>query len=195
MPTPKIQVAPERIADGKRLYELTATPVPDIAAMMGISPRTLERRLDEWGWARRSPWRVLTDRARVAAPPAGQVIDASPPATREALTARILGTINCELDAVQRVLKTVDPEHKGEAERSARTLASIARALYDLAATTKPDEGTPPDETDPESVPRDIDEFRDAVARRIEAFVAARRGRTGAAPDGAGEHGDQTERA
>ena len=39
MATPKIEIAPERIADGKRLYELTLTPVPDIAAMMGVRAR------------------------------------------------------------------------------------------------------------------------------------------------------------
>ena len=54
MATPKIQIAPERIADGKRLYELTLTPVPDIAAMMGVSRKTLERRIHEWGWTLRS---------------------------------------------------------------------------------------------------------------------------------------------
>ena len=35
MATAKIQIAPARIAEGKRLYEMTLTPVPDIAAMMG----------------------------------------------------------------------------------------------------------------------------------------------------------------
>ncbi len=29
MVMPKIQIAPERIADGKRLYDLTLTPVAD----------------------------------------------------------------------------------------------------------------------------------------------------------------------
>lgn len=31
MAMPKIQIAPERIAEGKRLYDLTLTPVADIA--------------------------------------------------------------------------------------------------------------------------------------------------------------------
>ena len=47
MATPKIQIAPERIVEGKHLYELTLTPVPDIAAMMGVSRKTLERRIHE----------------------------------------------------------------------------------------------------------------------------------------------------
>jgi hypothetical protein len=35
---------------------------------------------------------------------------------------------------------------------------------------------TPDDETDDDPVPRDIDEFRETLARRIEAFLAARSG-------------------
>ena len=57
-----IQIAPECIADGKRLYELTLTPVADIAATMGISRRTLERRIHEWGWTPRSAPRLAADR-------------------------------------------------------------------------------------------------------------------------------------
>ena len=34
MATPKIQIAPERIADGKRLYETTMTTIADIAALV-----------------------------------------------------------------------------------------------------------------------------------------------------------------
>ena len=55
MATPRIEIAPERIADGRRLYETTLTPVADIAAMMGISRRTLERRIAGWGWTPRAP--------------------------------------------------------------------------------------------------------------------------------------------
>jgi hypothetical protein len=183
MPTPKIQVAPERIAEGKHLYELTATPVPDIAAMMGISRRTLERRVDEWGWARRSAPRIAADRAHVAAPPGGATAGAIAPPTREAIAERILITVNSELDAVHRVLEKVDPADKGEAERSARTLASISRALQELTAIMKPDGATPPDDTDNDDdpVPRDIDAFRDALARRIEEFIEAESGGESAA--------------
>ena len=48
MATPKIQIAPELVAEGKRLYETTMTTIADIAALMGISRRTLENRIVEW---------------------------------------------------------------------------------------------------------------------------------------------------
>jgi hypothetical protein len=53
MASPKIQVAPELVAEGQRLYETTMTTIGDIAALMGLSRRTLENRIVEWKWQRR----------------------------------------------------------------------------------------------------------------------------------------------
>ena len=183
--TPKIQIAPERIADGKRLYELTLTPVPDIAAMMGISRKTLERRVREWGWTPRSAPRFATDRALAVMASTDAVVNAGPPAAacnpvspeaRSALAARIHGIVEQGLDAVERVLTKVGPADEGGAERSARTLAAVTRTLHEMAAFTKPDEVTPPyDADDDDPVPRDIEEFRRELARRIRGFIEARR--------------------
>ena len=184
MATPKIEIAPERIADGKRLYELTLTPVPDIAAMMGVSRKTLERRVHEWGWTLRSAPRHATDRALVAMAPTGAVVNGEPkPAvavslsseTRSVLAARIQGIVAQGLDAVERVLSKVGPADEGGAERSARTLAAVARTLQEMAAFTKPEEATPPDDADDDPIPRDIDEFRRELTRRIRGFIEARR--------------------
>jgi len=191
MATPKIQIAPERIADGRRLYESTLTPVPDIAAMMGVSPRTLTRRIVEWGWIARSAPRHSTDRALVAVAPAvpaasgaaGGAGHAVSPAARSALAARIHNTVVRGLDAVDRVLAKVGPADEAGAERSARTLAAVARTLREIAPLTKPDEVTPPDDADDDPVPRDIDEFRRELARRIQGFIEARRAGAGGFPD------------
>ena len=184
MATPRIEIAPERIADGKRLYESTLTPVPDIAAMMGVSRRTLERRIVEWGWVLRSAPRHATDRALVAAVPAAPTVSAQPqiisgtpvsPEMRLALAARIHHSVERGLDAVDRVLDKVGPADEGGAERSARTLAAIARTLREIALFTQPDEVTPPDDADVDIIPLDMDELRRELARRINAFVDARR--------------------
>jgi hypothetical protein len=197
MATPKIEIAPERITEGKHLYELTATPVPDIAAMMGISRRTLARRLVEWGWTPRSAPRHTTDRALVATAPAGAVANAGPDDAGDSLStearmalnaARIQRIVEHGLNAVERVLAKVGPSDRSEAERSARTLAAVARTLREMAAITKPEEVTPPDETDDDPVPRDIDEFRRQLARRIRGFIEARR-------NGAGRLRDEREGA
>jgi hypothetical protein len=173
MATSKIQVAPERIAEGKQLYELTLTPVPDIAALMGISRRTLARRIPEWGWTPRSAPHFAADRAHVATAPAaaapvaavanagagGAASNPVSPEARIALAARLQITVQ-------------------------RTLAAVARTLQEMAAFTKPNEVAPPDETDDDSIPRDIDELREALARRIRGFIEARRNGAGGLLDG-----------
>ena len=41
---PRIVIAPERIAEGRRLYEQTLTPMGDIAALLGIQTRSFAAR-------------------------------------------------------------------------------------------------------------------------------------------------------
>jgi hypothetical protein len=98
--------------------------------------------------------------AEAAAPP-------SPP-DRAAIAARIQGMVERQMNAVERVLNALGPANQIEAERT-------ARALRDIAAINRSDEVTPPDAADDAPVPRDIDEFRRALARRIRIFVEARR--------------------
>ena len=115
------------------------------------------------------------------------------PAARIELAACIQDSVERGLDAVDRVLDSVGPADEGGAERSARTLAAIARTLHEMAAIAKPEsEATPPDETDDDAIPRDIDEFREALALRIEAFVEAERESEGEtdSDSGAGAQGE-----
>jgi hypothetical protein len=190
----RIQIAPERIAEGKQLYELTSTPVPDIAAMIGVSRRTLERRVHEWGWAPRSAPRVDTDRAMIAAaPPAPQntvlseaIMAATPSELRNANAIRIQRLVAGSLDAVDRVLAKVGPADEGGAERSARTLAGVARTLQEMAAICQPETETPQDDADDNNdpTPRDIDEFRRELARRLRGIIESRRARISGRLDG-----------
>ena len=53
MSSPRIQIPPALVAEGKRLFEETNALRQDIAAVMGISPDTLRRRSIEWGWKQR----------------------------------------------------------------------------------------------------------------------------------------------
>jgi hypothetical protein len=65
----------------------------------------------------------------------------------------------------------------GAAERSARTLATLTQtlhALQRLRAGNAPEHETLTDDDMPDDLPRDIDEFRRDLARRIDAFVASR---------------------
>ena len=182
----KIQIAPELAAEGKRLYEQTLTPLRDIAAMMGICRRTLENRIREWNWKRRRTPALRVDLrhamrgaviAAVTRESAQDNASFTPvaPQQRLALALRMQETVEQELAAVQRVLDKVAPTKPDETEQCARTLASISHTLRDLAEIMQPEPVmSPADETDNDSLPRDIDEFREELARRIRALIDAR---------------------
>jgi hypothetical protein len=187
----KKEIAPELVAEAKRLYEQTLAPVDDIAAMMDVSRPSFYRIAKAEGWrnrratvgtfafARALTGATVTVIAPAPAPaeqPRGETIANSDPVSpqqRAAITQRIMGAVERELDAIERIVEKIAPGDQIEAEHGARTTASIARTLRELAALNQPDKVTPPDETDDDPLPRDIDEFREALTRRIEAFIDA----------------------
>lgn len=181
-------IAPELLAEARRLYEQTLAPVDDICAMLGIRKDLFYVIVRQEAWRKRRA-RVGTFEfakalgAAVAAspPPAGQsqapLVAASPllPEQRLALVERLMTGTEEALDAIKRVTAQINPNNPAEADASARSLANISRALREIAALTKPDEVTPSDDADDDPVPRDIDEFRNELARRIRGFLEARR--------------------
>jgi hypothetical protein len=195
----KIEIANELIEEGKRLYEETLTPLCDVAALMGISRRTLENRIREWNWRRRriasrpiELFHAMRGAAVAAATDPARPVDATSqpvsPQQRNALAARIQEAVEREINAVEQVLAALSPADPAEAERSSRTLASLARTLREVAALNQPDQQAAPDEADDDPVPSDIDEFRRELARRIRGFIEARR-------HGAGRVSDEPESA
>jgi hypothetical protein len=102
----------------------------------------------------------------VAASPAQQQREATGAA---ALAVRVQRVVERELDAIDTILGAIGAADAAEAERSARTLASLARALKEVMRLAAPDEPADADDDDP--VPRDLDEFRRELARRIEALA------------------------
>jgi hypothetical protein len=191
----KKQIAPELLAEGKRLYEQTLAPVDDIAAMMGVSRTLFYRIVREGKWRGRRASvatfefvRALTGSAvaTIAPAPAEQlradiVVSNDPvlPQQRAALAQLIMSLVERELRAAERIIERIAPGDQIEAEHGARTLASISRTLREIEALNQPDQVTPPDEADDDPVPRDIDEFRRELARRIRGFIEARRNSAG----------------
>jgi hypothetical protein len=191
----KRDFSPEQIAEAKRLYEQTVTPVLDIAAMLGIARSTFNNRVREWKWARRSGGSGVVDIARVVRGTAVAVLtgnaDLAPavnaaPADfvrlapvnaerRVALAARIQAVAEREMDVIERVMQVLGPADEAGAERVTRTLAGVSRTLREVAALNQPDEVTPPDDADADALPRDIDEFRNELARRLRGIIEARK--------------------
>ena len=87
------------------------------------------------------------------------------------------------MDAIESIQRSLRPAEM-QSERTVRILATLNKALREIAAISKPDETTPSDANDNDPVPHDIDEFRRELARRIKGLVDAERACAG---EGSGE--------
>jgi hypothetical protein len=96
---------------------------------------------------------------------------------RKTLVRRIWRTADAQVRDIEDRLAATRPEPV-ERERDARMLAVLVKTLRELAALDEaasgPSKRAEPEDDDP--VPRDIDEFRRELARRIDALVASRTG-------------------
>ena len=188
----RIEIAPDVIAEGKRLYEQTPTAMRDIAAMMGICRRTLENRVREFNWKRRRVAALPIDLAHAARGAAMAVLTgdapevdamAVTPQRRAVATQRMQAIVEREMEAVERVLAVISPADQVQAEGSARTLATIARALRDIAALNLAadevkdahDAQHADDAAADDAIPRDLDAFREELARRLQGIIDAHR--------------------
>ena len=95
-----------------------------------------------------------------------------PPAAGQALIERVSRAIERELTQIEVIVggQYVAPRQRTEAERRARTLASLARTLRE-ATTLRLSEKKEKREDD-DAVPRDLGELRLALARRLDQLVA-----------------------
>ena len=86
------------------------------------------------------------------------------------------------LAAIEAIVAKIGAGRTAESDRSARALAALTRTLRELNSLQGQYEELGPDDS-----PADIDEFRLALAQKIDAFVAAQGGcvRDDAEPEGA----------
>jgi hypothetical protein len=195
MPARK-QVAPERIAEGKFLYEETLTTTDEIGKRMGLSRSAFYLRVKEWGWKQRRYSHGLgEDSGELIRPPPSPVTVNAPvvandspmnPAAsldetasafeiRARNYARACTAVGRQIAIIEGIQATLMPAHAAQAERSARVLALLNKSLLEITETTKPDESAETDDADDDAIPQNIDEFRRELARRISGLVDAAR--------------------
>ena len=191
MSSPRIQIPPALIAEGKRLFEETNALRQDIAAVMGISPDTLRRRSIEWGWKQRP--RLSSVHAsrpaggtRIATRQhhAGSAGDPAAAARRRAVALRIMAVLEDELARIETTFREAGVSAGGAFDNRIRAILGVTKALREVELMSKPDEVIPPNAADNDT-PRNIDEFREALARRIESFVTAQQNADGGTDGGA----------
>ncbi len=206
---------PAAIEDIRHRYVETDEPQSSIALDYNVDRKTIERVAQTQGWVMRrdrTPRDLPRDRrmqqeaeravrreaeAAVDALSASAAQDApeggARPATAEdapaaSIADRLERAVEKELRTVELMRATLGPEPQGaaEAERTARILERLADTLTKVRRLRFPE--LPAAATDAFDIPKDIDAFRLALARRIEAFV---RSRTDiAVPDGGEPSGD-----
>jgi hypothetical protein len=182
MPATRKLIDRDKIAEARQLYERTLVPVDDIAALLGISRRTLTGRIPEWKWKQRKTGAREISKVRAsptpgekpklvrkAVPRKGAGEPPQAPAERVALIERMQKVVEREIDAVEQVLTTLGASDRLETEGAARTLASLARTLRELAQL----DTAPPAETNNDhSSVRDLDEFRRDLSRRLDRIIS-----------------------
>lgn len=106
-----------------------------------------------------------------------------PPAAGAVLIERVSRAIERELTQIEAIVggHHVAPRQRSEAERRARTLASLARTLREVMTLRANDRKEKSEDDD--AVPRDIGELRLALARRLDRLVADAKAARPATPE------------
>jgi hypothetical protein len=99
-------------------------------------------------------------------------VDDPPPATGIALVERVTRAVERELSQIEVIVggHHVKPGQRTEAERRARTLASLARTLTEVRRLRAEEHRLKPKDDD--ARPRNTPEFRLELARRLDRLVA-----------------------
>jgi hypothetical protein len=166
-----MELSSEKIARMRQQY-VDGVPVAQILAENKVSQRVFYYWLDG---GPRDPARRLPPIPRRQAPRRDGKDSA---AARRQLVARLWGAAERQMDDIEQRLKGVGQEST-ERERDARALAVLVKTLRELVAfdETHPAAATRTDSEDDDAGPRDIDEFRRELARKMDVLVARREAR------------------
>ncbi|MBC7584160.1 MAG: hypothetical protein H7316_10470 [Tardiphaga sp.] len=164
----------EALANMRYRYVETDESAQSIADSLHINRDTITQTAKRFGWPlRRDRPRELPAALRVAAPAVDDAaieLPDDPALAALPLAQRLEQAVLRELAKVER--RRSDGVRPAEAERIARTLSTLTQTLFKVRALREP--GSVSADAQHDDMPADLDGFRDALARRIEAFVASR---------------------
>jgi hypothetical protein len=175
-----IVTPPEKIEQARQLYEGTSLPIRDIAAMLGLGVTTFVKRTRLWGWRPRNRYKAELDAAAAAGVDLAEIRKVAAPsiavAEKETLIDRVRSAVEREIVAIEAVLTRVEGARlrSTDAERAARTLATLVKTLREVAALQrdeKPETQTGEAEADEF---RDLEEFRTELAERLDRIRKSR---------------------
>jgi hypothetical protein len=157
---------PEAVARARKLYAESSVPLSRILAEIGMTRSDLYHFVDGAG----GTLPPLPRRGRSAGGRRSR-----PSGDRAGLVKRIWRTAERQVrDIEERVLRNQD-QQPGERADDARTLAVLIKALRELSALDER-KGAKDNDLTHDDGPRDIDEFRRELARKMDAFIESRTG-------------------
>jgi hypothetical protein len=175
----------EALADIRRRYVETDETTASIAESYAMNRNTVTATAKRQGWPMRRdrlPRELPAElRGTAQAEGASDGALAAEAALLEAeaadkdalpLALRLEQAVARELARVERRTGGGTAMRPSESERIARTLSTLTQTLFKVRALREP--GSVTDDDPHDDLPADLDGFRDALARRIEAFVASR---------------------
>ena len=177
MPAKRIAIPKKKLAQGRFMYEQTLAPMDDIASVLGISRGTLANRVNELGWQKRCEdtrargfqrYRKRAPADEQDEPPRGYPRAAG---ERLALVERLREAVDKQIGHVDSILSHTEMQLPDEAERTARMLAGLARTLREMTRLEMP---APPEPDDDSDMPRNVDDLRRELLRKMDALIAER---------------------
>lgn len=167
-----IAIPPEEIERARILYETTAMPMDDIASLLGITRRTLASRVKLWGWeGRDSRFHGLDEAAKKQIREISEIAGpAIAVAENETLIDRVRAAVEREIVAIEAVLARVEGARlrSSDAERAARTLATLVKTLREVAALQRDEKPETEKGAAEADEFRDLEEFRAELAERLD---------------------------
>lgn len=171
-----IVLPPEKIAEVRKLYEGTDVPVRDLASLCGLGVTTFVKRVKLWGWKPRKL--RMRDYDNAAGAEVESIRELAAPAVSiaesETLIGRVRAAVEREIVAIEASLARVENMRlrSTDAERAARTLATLVKTLREVAALQRDEK--PEEQGAGEDEFRDLEEFRAELAERLDRLRRSR---------------------